>query len=68
MNKYKITARLLCHDVRLNTYISTFAEAEYEPPETEIRSLLDPAAQKALESYSGEGCRYELFDIKIVQI
>ena len=67
-NKYKITARLLCHDVRLNTYISTIVEAETAPLKDSFERLLAPEADEALAEYRCAGCQYKLFEISVEKI
>lgn len=67
LNKYKITANLLCHDVRLNTEISTVVETMNEPTEAEADILPAPIAEELLSIpvYNCRGCRYELSIFKI---
>jgi len=68
--KYKITANLLCHDVRLNTEISTIVEMMIEPTEAEADILLAPVAEELLSTpaYDCRGCRYELSIFRIALI
>jgi hypothetical protein len=65
--KYKITANLLCHDVRLNTEISTIVEMMVEPTKAEADILLAPVAEELLSipAYDCRGCRYELSIFRI---
>lgn len=67
-NKYEIVARLLCHDVRLNAYLSVVVEAEKEPTKDESETLLVPAADELLAEYNCAGCQYELFEIKVSKL
>ena len=68
--KYKITANLLCHDVRLNTEISTVVEMMIEPTEAEAEILLAPVAEELLSipAYDCRGCRYELSIFRVALI
>lgn len=65
--RYKITANLLCHDVRLNTEISTVVEMMIEPTKAEADILLAPVAEElmSIPAYDCRGCRYELSTFRI---
>ena len=65
--KYKITANLLCHDVKLNTTISSVVEMAIEPTEAEAGILLAPVAEEFLSAptYDCRGCQYELSIFRI---
>ncbi|MVM34175.1 hypothetical protein GO755_29350 [Spirosoma sp. HMF4905] len=64
-NTYKLSAYMLCHDVRVSTYISTTVETEARPTEQEAAVLLSPVAEEVLRRNLGEGCQYELSGISI---
>jgi hypothetical protein len=65
MNTYKITAYVVCHDVRLATYTSTTVQAEKAPAESEAADLLHPVVQEILREYQCEDCQYELITISV---
>jgi hypothetical protein len=70
LKKYKITANLLCHDVRLNTEISTVVETTNEPTEMEADIFLAPVAEEFLSApaYDCRGCQYELSIFRICPV
>ena len=65
--KYKITADLLCADVKLNIDISTVVETVNEPSEDEAEIMLAPVAEQILSApeYRCGGCQYYLSNLKI---
>lgn len=65
--KYKITANLLCGDVRLNMDISTVVETVNAPGEDEAEIMLAPVAEEILSApaYRCGGCQYYLSNFKI---
>jgi hypothetical protein len=62
---YRISAVLLCHDVRLNTHIQVEAAFDHPPSLREAESLLWPEAERVVARNFCEGCAYELYAIEI---
>jgi hypothetical protein len=62
---YRLSAHLLCHDVRLSTRIVRTIDVATPPDRATAEQLLDQVAEEALMKNLGEGCPYELSDLKI---
>jgi hypothetical protein len=63
---YRLKARLLCHDVRLNSWVETAVALEEEPSPVEAERLLWPAADVLVAKNGCEGCPYELSAVSVV--
>jgi len=63
--RYKITAWMVCHDIRFTDSIYTTVEAEDEPTEQEIVALLAPSAEEVLKKNDADGYPYDIFSIRI---
>jgi hypothetical protein len=63
--QYRVSAHLLCHDVRLSTRIHRTVEADGPPDAATAERLLDEVAVEILKKNLGEGCPYEISDVKI---
>jgi hypothetical protein len=62
---YLIRAQLLCHDVRLNTWIEIRQVLEREPTEAEALHLLWPTGEAVVAKNWCEDCPFELFNFTI---
>ncbi len=65
---YHIRAHLLCHDVRLNTYVETNIVLDRFPSADEALRLLYPAADAEVTRNFCEGCPYDLSIIHIYAV
>ncbi len=65
LKSYRIRAKLLCHDVRLNTRVETVVELERPLTPNEAEQLLWPVVEALVARYNCEGCPYDLSDIEI---
>lgn len=59
---------MLCHDLKFNEYVSAVVEAEKEPTEQEVWTLLETATDKVMETHQGAGEPYELNSIRITKL
>lgn len=64
--RYRLKAKLLCHDVRLSSWVETVADLDEAPSHAEAERLLWPAADELVAKNGGEGCPYELSDVSVV--
>jgi hypothetical protein len=64
--EYYLKAHLLCHDVRLNTWIETRAWLDHQPDEQEAMHLLWPVGEAAVAHSFCEDCPFDLFDFTIM--
>jgi len=62
---YRLKAHLLCHDVRLNSWVETVVIREEEPSLAEAERLLWPAADALVARNGCEGCPYELSAVSV---
>ena len=58
--RYRLQARLLCHDVRLNSEVETIVALDEAPTQSEAERLLWPVADALVAENGCEGCPYEL--------
>lgn len=63
--EYNIYAYLLCHDIRLGTYVETTVRRNRPPTKEEAETLLVPLAEALLEKQGGAACPYELRDFTV---
>jgi hypothetical protein len=63
---YPILAHILCHDVRLNTWLETSMLSDHFPTEEEARQVVYPQVNPLLAKNSCDGCFYELLDTLII--
>jgi hypothetical protein len=63
--RYRISANLLCHDVRLNTRVEVEVELDHPPGEEEAIRLLAPAAEARVARAFCEDCPYDLTVIEV---
>lgn len=63
--RYRIRAQLLCHDIRLNTWIEVVVALPQAPGRFEAERLLAPDAEKAVDAGGCGGCGYQLFELSI---
>ncbi|MFN8442559.1 MAG: hypothetical protein U0175_17425 [Caldilineaceae bacterium] len=62
---YRLRARLLCHDVRMNRWIESIVALAAEPNVAEAIRLLQPLADQTVAADNCEDCPYELLDVTI---
>ncbi len=65
LRRYRITAVLLCHDVRLNTHIHIEATLDHAPSEAEAHDLLWPEGEREVARNFCEDCPFHLYGIEI---
>lgn len=65
MQSYHIRTHLLCHDVRLNTWIEMDLPFDHFPTEEEVKPFLWPEIDRVLARNMCEGCLYEVLEIQI---
>jgi len=63
---YHLKAHLLCHDVRLSSWIEAVVVLEKAPGQAEAERLLWPVADVLVARNGGEGCVYELSAVSII--
>jgi len=68
VNQCRLTANLLCHDVRLNSEIEVVVALDYIPTEAEAERLMYPAADALVAEYGCQGCGYELSSIRVTPV
>ena len=66
--RYRLKAHLLCHDVRLNSWVETVVALAEAPSQAEGERLLWPAADALVAAHGCEGCPYELSDVSVVRV
>ena len=62
---YRLRARLLCHDVRMNRWIESTVALATAPNVAEAQRLLQPLADQIVAADHCEDCPYELLDVTI---
>ena len=62
---YRLRARLLCHDIRLNRWIESVVLAVTEPSIAEAERLLYPLADQIVAADNCEDCPYDLLDVTV---
>lgn len=65
LRRYRIKAQLLCHDIKLNTWVEVVADLPAAPGRFEAERLLAPAAEAAVDAGGCGGCGYELFELSV---
>jgi hypothetical protein len=69
LKSYRISANLLCHDVRLNTSITDIVPVDHKPVlEEELAHLLWPAGVQLVAKNFCEGCPFELYEFVVEEI
>ncbi len=68
ITRYRLSAALLCHDVRLNTSVSIEVELDHAPTEREAIQLLSPVAEERVAQAWCEGCPYDLSVYEIIPL
>jgi len=64
--RYHLKAHLLCHDVRLSSWVETVVDLEEAPGLAEAERLLWPVADALVARNGCEGCGYELSAVNII--
>lgn len=62
---YRLKARLLCHDVRLNRWIENVVLLTTAPNVAAAQQLLQPLADQIVAANDCADCPYELLDVTI---
>lgn len=62
---YRLKARLLCHDVRLNRWIERVVPLTTAPNVAEAQRFLQPLADQIVAANDCADCPYELLDFTI---
>ncbi len=65
LKTYHIRVHLLCHYVRLNTWIEMDLPFDHVPSEDEVKPFLWPEVDRVLAKNFCEGCLYEILEIQI---
>lgn len=65
---YRLTANVLCHDVRLNSEVETAVALDHSPTEAEAERLLYPVADALVSEYGCQGCAYQLSNIQVSRV
>lgn len=68
LKTYRLSAGLLCHDVRLNTTIKTTVKFDRPPTEDEALHLLWPVGEAEVARNFCENCPFELRAINVEEI
>jgi hypothetical protein len=65
---YRISAVLLCHDVRLNTHIQIEIALDHWPNQAEALALLWPEGERVVAKNFCEGCPFDIYAIEVTAL
>ena len=68
MRRYYLKVHLLCHDIRVSYDLEFVACFSHRPSEEEALRWLEGPIEEYLAKRGGEGCPYELSDLRIEDV